>query len=104
MILERNSRLVRWAYWFERVIGDRVPNKTGLCSFTWRICALTPMAILAAVVFSPIWGPAWCVIWILEHTSLGDKLDKRVSREGGILGERVHAWHDKVCPIIKLED
>ena len=58
MILNKNRKLVRWAYLFR----DR-PDRTTLCAFFWQVVLISPIAVLIYAVASPVFG----VIWLLNR-------------------------------------
>ena len=46
MTLNRESRLVRWAYLWE----SRIPDYTNLCALFWRVVWLSPVKILSTMI------------------------------------------------------
>jgi hypothetical protein len=100
MVLNKNSRLVRWTY---LVIGDHVPVRTSLCMFFWRAFLITPIiVILVGVLFilaSPGLVIAWCFERFFKRSS--SKVINRIKNSVFVQGAAT--IKGKVCPIITFE-
>lgn len=106
--LNMNSRLVRWTYFPERLVGDHIPTHTSLCLFFWRTVLVTPIFGSAYWFFRIVTYPfllLWYIIrWAAAMTRLEGKLDKVVDGLiDGPIGVGVAALHKRICPIIRIQ-
>ena len=123
MKLDKNRKLVRWAYfWRAR------PDRTTLCAFFWHVVLLSPIAGLIFVAISPIYGGVWLLNRYVAPilTKWDDRRRQRVrdrwkARMEKALAEEKHktvekgpsalqvlwqglkAVKGKVCPLIIIE-
>lgn len=58
MVLERHSRIVRWAYLHDK----DVPERTSLCAIFWRSVLWTPLGLFCKVAIT-IWTIGW-LMWL----------------------------------------
>lgn len=114
MQLNRNSRLVKFAYSIGPPEDRKVPNQTSLCAFFWRVVLFAPLfwsfagviVTFAAVVTSPVWVPIWLYAKYSGQTFeaaasspfIGLAEKRSVQSSVQWLGEKKR----KVCPLIKI--
>jgi hypothetical protein len=122
MKLQRNSWLIRWAYFG----ADYVPRQTTLCALFWRIILLTPLKVAFLITLgcmvvwtmfiTPFKAFGWwgllvtpsilLLLWLLIVICSGIKwlfsrsLD---SENASIVSETIDGFKHKFCPIIELE-
>lgn len=120
MKLQRNSRVVRWAYW-----GERVPERTSLCAIFWLTVLVTPMKILICLCLVWIIGPAvWffplrisaliaCMAIFVAVVWLGGWIEEQARKrrfnrpdddepKPSVLIDGLKAVKGKVCPIVEI--
>jgi hypothetical protein len=131
MVVARDSRLVRWAYFLE----SRKPYQTSLCALFWRTVLWTPMKVCAMVgglgmilfvlfkglllafAHAAVLGKFAVVgvivagigIWLFKPKRSGeDARAKRVATravdaiENSIIVQGAMAVKSKICPLIEL--
>lgn len=111
MTLNRNRRLVRWAYWGS---DEFPPRQTTLCELFWRAVVLTPLVFSILAILAPVWWPI--LKWEERGKPHWDRWRKaRAVRAGkptpsrepstiALCGAWVKAVKEKVCPIVYLSD
>lgn len=103
MNLKRDSRLARWAYWFEDSnmwwegeYRGKVPHSTTLCAFFWRAFFFAPLlALLLAVITVGIATLLVLGIW-------GHPVGASITV--GIIGAAITfiiVWHELVLPFFE---